>query len=69
MKCPLCGSENILDGKLVSYGAIAFVEKGTENTLRPNAYKTECKGCLDCGHIFGLHLIPKKKQQKPQSPK
>lgn len=61
MKCPLCGSENILDGKLVSYGAVAFVEKGTENKLRPNAFKTECKGCLDCGHIFDLRLIPKKK--------
>ena len=30
MKCPVCGSENIMDGKLVSYGAVGFVEKSTE---------------------------------------
>ena len=61
MKCPLCDSENILDGKLVGYAGVVFVEKGTENKLRPNAFKTECKGCMNCGHIFDLRLIPKKK--------
>lgn len=61
MKCPQCGSERIIDGKLAGYYGVVFVEKGTENKLRPNTFKTECKGCMDCGHIFDLHLIPKKK--------
>ena len=57
MKCPECGSERILDGKLQGYGGVVFIEKGTENKLRPNAYKTECKACLDCGTVFDLHII------------
>ena len=57
MKCPGCGSERILNGILQGYGGVAFVEKGTENKLRPTAYKTECKACLDCGTVFDLHII------------
>ena len=61
MKCPKCKSENTLAGKLVGYSGVVFIEKGTENKLRPNAFKTECKGCMDCGYIFDLRLTPKKK--------
>lgn len=57
MNCPKCNSDHILDGKLIGYGGVVFVEKGTEKKFRPNAYTTECKACLDCGAVFDLHII------------
>ena len=61
MNCPNCKSQNILEGKLQGYAGVVFVLKGTENKLRPTAYKTECKACKDCGHVFDLRIISEKK--------
>lgn len=61
MSCPICHSENVLNGKLQGYCGIVFVEKGTENKLRPNAFKVECMACTDCGHMFDFRIIPNKK--------
>ena len=47
----------MIDGKLISYGGVVFVEKGTENKFRPNEYTTECKACLDCGTVFDLKIV------------
>ena len=57
MRCPNCNSENVKDGKLQGYGGVVFVEKGRENKLRPTAYKTECKACIDCGMVFDLRIV------------
>ena len=57
MKCPCCNSENVLEGGLQGYSGIVFVEKGTENKLRPNAYKTVCRACIDCGNIIPSHKV------------
>ena len=55
--CPECGSSQILDGLLQGYSNAVFVEKGTENKLRPNAYRTTCRACLDCGLVFDLRIV------------
>lgn len=47
----------------MGYGGIAFVEKGTENKLRPNAWKTECKTCTDCGAVFDFRIVTTGKQK------
>ena len=57
MRCPCCNSENVVEGRLQGYSGIVFVEKGTENKLRPNAYKTVCMACTDCGNIFDLKIV------------
>jgi len=57
MNCPQCKSDKVLDGMLVGYGGVAFVEEGTQNKLRPNAYKVRCSACTACGAVFDLHII------------
>lgn len=63
IKCPNCNSVNVLEGKLQGYGGVVFVEKGTENKLRPNAWKTECKACTDCGAVFDFCIVTTGKRQ------
>ena len=62
--CAECGSENIIEGSFTSRYGVFFCEKGTENKLRPNAYKIEGYACLDCGTIFGLRVKLKKNKGK-----
>ena len=57
MKCPECSSENIMDGLLVSNYGLTFTVKGTENKLRPQAYRVEAKACGDCGKLFDLRIV------------
>lgn len=61
MNCPNCNSENVIAGKLQGYAGVVFVEKGTENKLRPTAYKTQCNACKDCGYLFDLRIVTEKK--------
>ena len=61
MNCPACNSKNILEGFLSSHYGVTFTEKGTENKLRPNAYKIEAKACRDCGQLFDLCIILKER--------
>lgn len=63
MKCPNCNSEHVLEGILMGYSGVAFVKKGTENKLRPNAWKTECKTCTDCGAVFDFRIVTTGKQK------
>jgi len=57
VKCPVCNSENVMDGLLVSNYGLTFTVKGTENKLRPKAYRVEAKACGDCGKLFDLYII------------
>ena len=61
--CPECGGENIMDGKLCGRDYLVFVRKGTENKFRPDAYKTECRACADCGKVFDLRIVVKKAKE------
>ncbi len=60
VKCPQCQSENCMEGFLTSYYGVRFCEKGTENKLRPNAYKCFCTACKDCGAVFDFKIQLKK---------
>ena len=64
MNCPNCNSEQVMDGILNSYHNTVFIEKGTENKFRPNAYKVRCKACKDCGTMFAFAIVLKKKSAK-----
>ena len=57
MNCPECGANSVLKGMLAGYCGVTFVEEGTENKLRPNAYRVRCRACTGCGHIFDMRII------------
>ncbi len=60
-KCPFCGSERLLDGRMSSYGGVS-IDKGIR------AVAVYAKVCLDCGKVAYLHvknpekLLPKKER-------
>lgn len=64
MKCEFCGSENVLVGSLTSMYGVHFCEAGTENRLRPNAFKVLSKACADCGKMFDFEIKLKPKKEK-----
>jgi len=64
IKCPECGGENIIEGRLNSHFPVVFIKKGTENKLRPESYKVESKACTDCGKMFDLRIVLKNKDKE-----
>lgn len=56
MNCPECNSEHVMIGRISSLYGVTFTEKGTENKLRPNAYKIECAARKDCGKLFDFRI-------------
>ena len=62
MICPKCNSEKVIDGFVSGNYGVRFIKKGTENKLKPESYKIECKACIDCGHMFDFEIELKEKK-------
>jgi len=63
MNCPNCNSVNVMEGSMAGHYGVHFIKKGTENKLRPDAYKVECKACEDCGAMFDFRIKLKEKKK------
>jgi len=57
MTCPKCNSNNIIEGEMHSHYPTRFIQKGTENKLRPTAYRVVCNACRDCGALFDMRIV------------
>ncbi len=57
-RCPECGSENIIDGELITSEGqkVSFCKKGTRLHLRPKVYRVSASACSDCGKIFDMRI-------------
>ena len=59
IKCPTCGSESIIDGKLsTGLGGLLFVTKKSQKKLpfTKNYSTLTAKGCRDCGAVFDIRM-------------
>ncbi len=57
-KCPDCGCEEIIKGKLVSYGTIVFVPQDEKGFVKKSSY-IYALACKRCGTVFSLKLSDK----------
>lgn len=54
-KCPRCGSEELMKGKLESAYGVAFIPEGQKGIVKKSSYVTAL-ACKKCGAVFGLEL-------------
>ena len=55
MTCPDCGSEEIIEGYLASYGTVRFYEVVPTSKI-PRPTSVLACACRQCGTVFNLKL-------------
>ena len=53
--CPDCGSENIIEGYLLSYGTVRFAEVIPTSVI-PRSTTVLASACKACGTVFNMKL-------------
>jgi transcription elongation factor Elf1 len=57
-KCPFCGNESIINGKLESTGGLVFIPEGENGLIKKSSY-ISALACRKCGAVFGFKLTDK----------
>lgn len=54
--CPVCGSEDIFDGKLSSTGGFVFIPEEEKGRFLQRSSFMTASACKECGAVFDLRL-------------
>lgn len=57
-KCPNCGSEEIIQGDLISYGGVTFIPQEQTGLIKKSSYIC-ASACKKCGTVFNFKLTDK----------
>ncbi|MBQ5561977.1 MAG: transcription initiation factor TFIIIB [Clostridia bacterium] len=57
-KCPFCGNEKIINGKLESTGGLVFLPNDQKGLVKKSSY-ISALACEKCGAVFGMKLTDK----------
>ncbi|MBQ9948100.1 MAG: hypothetical protein IJO91_06915 [Oscillospiraceae bacterium] len=56
LKCPVCGSTEIITGHLQSSGGLVFVPFGETGFWKKKSSSIDANACKKCGEVFGFKL-------------
>ncbi|MBR1383431.1 MAG: hypothetical protein IJ555_06420 [Ruminococcus sp.] len=57
-RCPECGSEDIIEGKLNGAYGVVFIPENESGLIKKSSY-IKADACRKCGAVFGLKLTDK----------
>lgn len=57
-KCPECGSEEIIEGKLSAMSGVVFIPETEKGAIKKSSL-ISAFACKKCGAVFGLKLTDK----------
>lgn len=57
-RCPFCGNESLINGKLESTGGLVFIPDDQNGLVKKSSY-ISALACKKCGAMFGMKLTDK----------
>ena len=56
LKCPVCGSTEIITGYLQSSGGVVFIPRAENEIFFKKSSFIDANACKKCGEVFGFKL-------------